>query len=44
VRVTPYSSDHAKEVASEIKSKLAKQDISVAAFSYEDPDKFVFFS
>jgi len=39
LRVTPYSSDHAKEVATAVKSKLAKQDISVAAFSYEDPEK-----
>ena len=39
VRVTPYSADYAKEVATAIKSKLAKQDIRVAAFVYEDPDK-----
>jgi len=39
VRVTPYSSDYAKEVASAIKDKLTKQDIRVAAFVYEDPDK-----
>ncbi len=39
VRVTPYSSDYAKEVATLIKDKLAKQDIRVAAFVYEDPDK-----
>jgi putative ABC transport system permease protein len=39
VRVTPYSADYAKEVASAIKSKLAKQDISIAAFVYEDPDE-----
>ena len=39
VRVTPYSSDYAKEVASAIKDKLAKQNIRVAAFVYEDPDK-----
>jgi len=39
VRVTPYSSDYAKEVATGIKDKLAKQDIRVAAFVYEDPDK-----
>ena len=39
VRVTPYSSDHAKEVATGIKDKLAKQDIRVAAFVYEDPNK-----
>jgi len=39
VRVTPYSADYAKEVATEIKSKLAKQDIRVVAFVYEDPNK-----
>jgi putative ABC transport system permease protein len=39
VRVTPYSSDHAKEVATAIKQKLAKQDIRVAAFVYQDPNK-----
>ena len=39
VRVTPYSSDHSKEVATLIKDKLAKQGIRVAAFVYEDPNK-----
>jgi putative ABC transport system permease protein len=39
VRVTPYSSDHAKEVATAIKDRLAKQDIRVATFVYQDPDK-----
>jgi putative ABC transport system permease protein len=39
VRVTPYSEDHAKEVASAIKEKLAKQDITVTGFQYEDPEK-----
>ncbi len=39
VRVTPYSADYAKEVATAIKDKLAKQKIDVAGFSYEDPDK-----
>jgi putative ABC transport system permease protein len=39
VRVTPYSSDHAKEVATAIKDKLAKQDIRVAAFMYQDPNR-----
>ena len=39
VRVTPYSPDYAHEVASEIKDKLGKQDIGVAAFVYEDPEK-----
>ena len=39
VRVTPYSEEHAKEVATAIKNKLAKQDINVAGFSYENPNK-----
>jgi putative ABC transport system permease protein len=39
VRVTPYTADYAKEVATGIKDKLSKQDIRVAAFQYEDPDK-----
>jgi putative ABC transport system permease protein len=39
MRVTPYSADYAKEVATAVKSKLAKQDIRVAAFVYEDPNK-----
>lgn len=39
VRVTPYSSDHARQVATAIKDKLAKQNISVAAFVYQDPNK-----
>ena len=39
LRVTPYSADYAKEVATAIKEKLAKQKIGVAAFVYEDPDK-----
>jgi len=39
VRVTPYSDYHAKEVATALKDQLAKQDIQVAAFQYQDPDK-----
>ncbi len=39
VRVTPYSSDHAKEVATAIKDKLAKQNIRVVAFVYQDPNR-----
>jgi len=39
VRVTPYSADYAKEVATAIKDKLTKQNIHIAAFVYEDPDK-----
>ncbi|HEY5982600.1 MAG TPA: FtsX-like permease family protein [Anaerolineales bacterium] len=39
VRVTPYSADYAKEVATAIKDRLAKQDIGVATFVYQDPDR-----
>lgn len=39
VRVTPYSSDHAKEVATEIKDKLAKQNIRVVSYVYQDPNR-----
>ena len=39
VRITPYSYDHAREVASAIKDKLAKQDVSVGSFVYEDPEE-----
>lgn len=38
-RVTPYSSDHAKVVATSIKDRLASEDVGVAAFIYQDPDK-----
>jgi putative ABC transport system permease protein len=38
-RVTPYSADYAKEVATALKDKLAKQNINVAGFSFENPDK-----
>jgi putative ABC transport system permease protein len=39
VRVTPYSADYAKDVASAIKDKLGKQGIRVAAFVYQDPNR-----
>jgi putative ABC transport system permease protein len=39
VRVTPYSEEYARVVASAIKDKLARQNINVAMFQYEDPDK-----
>ena len=39
VRVTPYSSDFAKEVASRIKDRLGKQGIGVGATLYQDPEK-----
>jgi len=36
---TPYSSDYSKEVATGIKDKLSRQNIRIAAFMYQDPDK-----
>jgi putative ABC transport system permease protein len=39
VRVKPYSADYAKEVASQIKDRLAKQGIGVAATWTQDPNK-----
>jgi putative ABC transport system permease protein len=39
VRVAPYSSDYAKVVATAIKGRLATQNVRVAAFVYQDPDK-----
>jgi putative ABC transport system permease protein len=39
VRVTPYSLEHAKAVASEIKDHLATQDVGVSATEYQDPNK-----
>jgi len=39
VRITPYSYDHAREVASAIKDKLAKQGVGVGSFVYEDPEE-----
>ncbi len=39
IRVAPYSQDYAKEVASAIKDRLAKQHIDVAQSFYQDPDK-----
>ena len=39
VRVTPYSADYAKEVATRIKDHLGKQGIGVAATIYQDPNK-----
>ncbi len=38
-RVTPYSSDFARQVASDIKDRLAKQGITVDATLYQDPLK-----
>jgi putative ABC transport system permease protein len=39
VRVTPYSLELAKEVASEIKDRLAKEKKGVAVTFYQDPDE-----
>jgi putative ABC transport system permease protein len=39
VRVTPYSADYAKDVATLIKDRLAKQSIGVGTFVYQDPDR-----
>jgi putative ABC transport system permease protein len=39
VRVEPYSLDFAKEVGSEIKDQLAKQNLEVAVTFYQDPEE-----
>jgi putative ABC transport system permease protein len=39
VRVKPYSLELAKEVASEMKERLAKEDIGVAVTFYQDPEE-----
>jgi putative ABC transport system permease protein len=39
LRVKPYSPEYARVVATAVKDKLAKQNISVLAFVYEDPNK-----
>lgn len=39
VRVTPYSPGYARDVANAIKDKLAKQDIGVGNFAYQDPSR-----
>jgi len=39
IRVKPYSVEHAKEVASDIKDHLAKQGIGVAVTFFQDPNK-----
>ncbi|MBN1994918.1 MAG: ABC transporter permease [Anaerolineae bacterium] len=38
-RVEPYSLEQAKEVASEIKDRLAKENIGVAVTFYQDPNE-----
>ena len=39
VRVTPYSDDLAREVASEIKDRLAKEGVGVSFATYQDPSE-----
>jgi putative ABC transport system permease protein len=39
VRVTPYSADLAREVATEIKSRLSKEEVGVASTFFQDPNK-----
>jgi putative ABC transport system permease protein len=39
VRVKPWSTEHAREVASAIKDRLGKQGIGVGATLYQDPNK-----
>jgi putative ABC transport system permease protein len=39
IRVTPYSEDYTKEVATQIKDRFAKQDIGIVSTQYEDPNK-----
>jgi putative ABC transport system permease protein len=39
VRVTPYSEELARQVASEIKDRLSKEDIGVAVTIYQNPDE-----
>jgi putative ABC transport system permease protein len=39
IRITPYSADYAKVVAADIKDRLAKQGVGVAATIYQDPTK-----
>jgi putative ABC transport system permease protein len=38
-QVKPYSLEFAKEVASEMKDRLAKENVSVAVTFYQDPEK-----
>jgi putative ABC transport system permease protein len=39
VRVTPYSAEFAREMASKIKDRLAKEGVGVAFTSYQDPEE-----
>ena len=39
IRVEPYSAERAREIASAIKERLARQGVSVASTHYQEPDK-----
>jgi putative ABC transport system permease protein len=39
VRVTPYSEELVRQVASNLKDRLSKENIGVAGTSYDDPEK-----
>ncbi|MBI1881946.1 MAG: FtsX-like permease family protein, partial [Chloroflexi bacterium] len=39
VRVTPYSAEFAREIASEIKDRLGKEEVGVAFTFYQDPEE-----
>jgi putative ABC transport system permease protein len=39
VRVSPYSAEFAREVASEIKDRLGKEGVAVGFTSYQDPEE-----
>ncbi len=39
VRVSPYSEEHAKEVATAIKDRLGKDGVGVPAVVYQEPDR-----
>ena len=39
IRVEPYSLEFAKDVASEVKDRLAKQNLGVAVTFYQDPEE-----
>ncbi|MFQ5614429.1 MAG: ABC transporter permease, partial [Anaerolineae bacterium] len=39
IRVTPYSDDYARQVASDLKDRLFKEGVGVAITNYQDPEK-----
>ncbi len=39
IQIEPYSEDYAKQVATDIKDRLAKLDIGIGATMYQDPEK-----